>query len=128
MVALSGTHSIGRSQCSSFADRVPPPSGTTTSGSDMDADLVASLRRQCTTPSDTVAQDAVTPNALDNQYYKSDAALMTAADTMGLVRASAYFPGWWNAKFAEAMVKMGAVAVKTAGNGEIRKQCRFPNY
>ncbi|EEC82525.1 hypothetical protein OsI_27035 [Oryza sativa Indica Group] len=70
MVALSGTHSIGRSQCSSFADRVPPPSGTTTSGSDMDADLVASLRRQCMTPSDMVAQDAVTPDALDNQYYK----------------------------------------------------------
>uniref|UniRef100_A0A0E0ANA2 Peroxidase n=1 Tax=Oryza glumipatula TaxID=40148 RepID=A0A0E0ANA2_9ORYZ len=138
MVALSGAHSIGRSQCSSFADRVPPPSGATTSGSDMDADLAASLRRQCTTPSDTVAQDAVTPDALDNQYYKnvmsrqvlfrSDAALTTAADTMGLVRASAYFPGWWNAKFAEAMVKMGAVAVKTAANGEIRKQCRFTNY
>uniref|UniRef100_A0A0E0LNW4 peroxidase n=1 Tax=Oryza punctata TaxID=4537 RepID=A0A0E0LNW4_ORYPU len=131
MVALSGAHSIGRSQCSSFADRVPP-SGTTTS--DMDANLAASLQRQCATPSDTVAQDAVTPDALDNQYYKnvmsrqvlfkSDAALMTAADTMGLVRASAYFPGWWNAKFAEAMVKMGGAGVKTAANGEIRKQCR----
>uniref|UniRef100_J3MNE7 Peroxidase n=1 Tax=Oryza brachyantha TaxID=4533 RepID=J3MNE7_ORYBR len=132
MVALSGAHSIGRSHCSSFNDRLPP------SASDMDAKLAASLQQQCaSSASNTVVQDAVTPYALDNQYYKnvmrrqvlfkSDAALMSAPDTMGLVRASAYFPAWWNARFAEAMVKMGNVGVKTGADGEIRKQCRLVN-
>uniref|UniRef100_A0A0D9X210 peroxidase n=1 Tax=Leersia perrieri TaxID=77586 RepID=A0A0D9X210_9ORYZ len=133
MVALSGAHSIGRSQCSSFSDRMSP----TGAADDMDANLAADLGSKCATPSNTVAQDAVTPDKLDNQYYKnvmsrrvlfkSDAALMSAPDTMALVRASAYFPEWWNAKFAEGMVKMGNVGVKSGADGEIRKQCRLVN-
>ncbi|KAG8079579.1 hypothetical protein GUJ93_ZPchr0007g5600 [Zizania palustris] len=132
MVVLSGAHSIGRSQCSSFGDRLPP------STSDMDPSLVASLQQQCRSSSDTVSQDLNTPDALDNQYYKnvmshqvlfkSDAALMSAPDTMDLVRADAYFPELWNSRFGAAMVKMGNIGVKNSTNGgEIRKQCRFVN-
>ena len=70
LVVLSGAHSVGRSHCSSFvAERIASPS-------DMDAALVTQLRRQCpASPSlgndPVVAEDAVTPNALDNQYYRN---------------------------------------------------------
>ncbi|KAM0837428.1 hypothetical protein ACQ4PT_061675 [Festuca glaucescens] len=86
MVVLSGAHTIGVSHCSSFvSDRLAVPS-------DINAALAGILRRQCPanpTPANdpTVHQDVVTPNALDNQYYKnvlahkvlftSDAALLT---------------------------------------------------
>uniref|UniRef100_A0ACD5XQB6 Uncharacterized protein n=1 Tax=Avena sativa TaxID=4498 RepID=A0ACD5XQB6_AVESA len=90
MVVLSGAHTIGVSHCSSFvSDRLAVPS-------DINAALASVLRRQCpanpTLANDpTVNQDVVTPNALDNQYYKnvlahkvlftSDAALLTTPAT-----------------------------------------------
>ena len=61
---LVGAHSVGRSHCSSLvAERIAS---------------VAQLMRQClASPSlgigndPVVAEDAVTPNALDNQYYRN---------------------------------------------------------
>uniref|UniRef100_M8BTE6 Peroxidase 2 n=1 Tax=Aegilops tauschii TaxID=37682 RepID=M8BTE6_AEGTA len=86
----------------------------------------------------TVNQDVVTPNALDNQYYKnvlahkvlftSDAALLTTPATTQMVRDSANTPGQWEAKFNKAMVKMGAIDVKTGKQGEIRRKCRVVNH
>jgi len=136
LVVLSGAHSIGRSHCSSFvAERIGSPS-------DMDAALVTQLRRQCpASPSlgndPVVAEDAVTPNALDNQYYRnlldrkvlftSDAALMSSAQTAGMVRNLARPDGTWDKKFAAAMVKLASIGVKTGSDGEIRKKCRVVN-
>ncbi|KAL6841907.1 hypothetical protein ACP4OV_028419 [Aristida adscensionis] len=134
MVVLSGAHSIGRSHCSSFFDRLPAGS------SDMDPALAASLEQQCRSSNggdNTVAQDYKTSDVLDNEYYRnvvnhkvlfaSDAALLNSSDTMKLVYAGAAFPRLWQYKFGEAMVKMGGVEVKTAANGEIRKMCGFVN-
>jgi len=83
-------------------------------------------------------QDVVTPNELDSQYYKnvlahkvlftSDAALLTSEETARMVEANANIPGWWEGKFAKAMVKMAAVEVKTVDQGQIRKHCRAINY
>ncbi|TVU46896.1 hypothetical protein EJB05_06469, partial [Eragrostis curvula] len=70
MVVLSGAHTIGRSHCSSFvSDRLAVPS-------DINAGFANILRKTCPanpTPANdsTVNQDVVTPNALDNQYYKN---------------------------------------------------------
>ncbi|KAG2647081.1 peroxidase 2-like [Panicum virgatum] len=135
MVALSGAHSIGRSHCSSFSDRLPP-----SNTSDMDATLAAKLQADCASPTgadNTVAQDYKTPDQLDTQYYMnvigrkvlfaSDAALLKSNETIPLVYAAALSPKLWQSKFGQAMVKMGGVEVKTSANGEIRKMCGFVN-
>ncbi|CAN6289339.1 unnamed protein product [Urochloa humidicola] len=136
MVVLSGAHTIGRSHCSSFVpDRLAAPS-------DINAGFANLLRGRCPTnptPANdpTVNQDLVTPNALDNQYYKnvlahkvlftSDAALLTTSDTAKMVLDNANVPGWWEAKFKKALVKMSQIEVKTGNQGEIRKNCRVVN-
>ncbi|KAG8063268.1 hypothetical protein GUJ93_ZPchr0003g17917 [Zizania palustris] len=122
MVILSGAHTIGRSHCSSFvSDRLAVPS-------DINGGFANFLRSRCpanpTSANDpTVNQDIVTPNALDNQYYKniiahkvlfaSDATLLTTPTTAKIVAENANIPGWWEDKFAKAFVKMAAIEVKT---------------
>jgi len=136
LVVLSGSHTIGRSHCSSFSDRISTPP------SDMNPGLATVLTRQCPaspnfTNDPTVVQDVVTPDRLDNQYYEnvlrhkvlfnSDAALLTLRQTATKVIQNAFISGKWEKKFAKAMVKMAAIEVKTAANGEIRKNCRVLN-
>ncbi|RLM84505.1 hypothetical protein C2845_PM04G29310 [Panicum miliaceum] len=136
LVVLSGSHSIGRSHCSSFSDRISTPP------SDMDPGLATVLRGQCPanpnfTNDPTVVQDIVTANRLDNQYYKnvlrrkvlfnSDAALLTSTQTASKVQENAVIRGRWERKFARAMVKMSLIEIKNAANGEIRKNCRVVN-
>ncbi|OEL15877.1 Peroxidase 2 [Dichanthelium oligosanthes] len=83
LVVLSGSHTVGRSHCSSSSDRMGTPPF------DINPGLAALLRRQCPanpniTDDPTVPLDVVTPNRLDNQYYmnvvlfNSDAALLTS--------------------------------------------------
>ncbi|TVU46883.1 hypothetical protein EJB05_06455, partial [Eragrostis curvula] len=134
LVILSGAHTIGRSLCSSF---VPAPS-------DIDAGFAGLLRSQCpANPSTdsgdpTVVQDVVTPNELDNQYYKnvrsrtvlftSDAALMTSPETAKMVMDNANIPGWWEDRYKTAMVKMASIEVKTGQQGQVRRNCRAINH
>ncbi|RCV14212.1 hypothetical protein SETIT_2G407300v2 [Setaria italica] len=136
LVVLSGSHSIGRSHCSSFSDRISTPP------SDMDPGLATILKGQCPanpniTNDPTVVQDIVTPNRLDNQYYRnvlrrkvlfnSDATLLTSRETARKVVENAVVRGSWERKFARAMVKMSLIEIKNAANGEIRKNCRVVN-
>jgi peroxidase len=136
LVVLSGSHTIGRSHCSSFSDRISTPP------SDMEPGLATILKGQCPanpnfTNDPTVVQDIVTPDKLDNQYYKnvlnhkvlfnSDAALLTSRVTTRKVQENALIRGRWERKFARAMVKMSLIEIKTAANGEIRKNCHVVN-
>ncbi|KAF7007328.1 hypothetical protein CFC21_022277 [Triticum aestivum] len=138
MVTLSGAHTIGASHCSSFDDDLSDRLNASTS--DMDPKLMASLEKQCrsdTGSDNTVVQDIKTPNKLDNKYYKnvlshevlfaSDAALLTADDTSAAVRANAEDNNVWEEKFKAAMVRMGAIEIKTSADGEIRRSCRVLN-
>ena len=61
--------------------------------------------------------------------FTSDAALTSKKDDMTsyLVRVYAMYPWLWQQKYAEAMVKMGGIEVKTAATGEIRRACRVVN-
>ncbi|KAF0911964.1 hypothetical protein E2562_012775 [Oryza meyeriana var. granulata] len=136
MVVLSGAHTVGRSHCSSFvSDRLAAPS-------DINGGFANFLRQRCpanpTTSNDpTVNQDVVTPNALDNQYYKnvlahkvlftSDAALLTSPATAKMVSDNANIPGWWEDRFKKAFVKMASIDVKNGFQGEIRRHCRVVN-
>ncbi|KAM0877071.1 hypothetical protein ACQ4PT_035724 [Festuca glaucescens] len=144
MVVLSGAHSIGRSGCSSFPDRLPPAANSSTA---MEPKLAGQLTRTCSAGSVNVPQDVVTPDKLDIQYYRnvlsrrvlfnSDASLTTSPQTEDLVefyagsrpflRGKFLGPIQWNHDFEDAMVKMGYIGVKTSAQGEIRKTCAFVN-
>ncbi|KAJ4799217.1 Peroxidase [Rhynchospora pubera] len=134
VVALSGAHSIGRSHCSSFTNRLYPTIDPT-----MDESFGYFLRGLCpeNAPVDgVVTQDFVTPTELDNQYYQnvadrkglffSDWSLLTSVETASLLNDFRTTPGLFEAKFAESMVNMGNIA--GSGQGEIRRICRAVNY
>lgn len=139
LVVLSGAHTVGRSHCSSFvSDRL-----NASVPSDISPGLAGFLKSRCpanptSSNNPTVMQDAVTPNAMDNQYYKnvlshtvlftSDADLLTSAETAKLVLDNANIPGWWEDKFEKAMVKMASIEVKTGYQGQVRKNCRAINH
>ncbi|KAJ1697702.1 hypothetical protein LUZ63_006214 [Rhynchospora breviuscula] len=133
-VALSGAHSIGRSHCSSFTSRLYPTIDTT-----MNQGFGSFLRTQCpqnAMDDGVVPQDFVTPNKLDNQYFKnvadlkglffSDWSLLTSSETAKLLNDFKNDPELFKTKFAESMVKMGNIG---GTQGEVRKtSCRVVNY
>ncbi|KAI5008278.1 hypothetical protein ZWY2020_009326 [Hordeum vulgare] len=140
MVVLSGAHSIGRSHCSSFSNRLQL-SANDNSNTSMDATFAGKLTQDCTAGSDPmVPQDYKTVDVLDSQYYRnvidrkvlftSDAALMTSLQTKSLVQE---YTKWligdlkWYKHFGDAMVKMGNIEVKDITKGEIRKMCGLVN-
>jgi peroxidase len=45
-----------------------------------------------------------------------------------MVLDNANIRGMWEDKFNKAMVKMGAIGVKTGNQGEIRRNCRVVNH
>lgn len=136
VVALSGAHSIGRSHCSSFTDRLYPGIDST-----LDQGFGYLLRSKCpenVPVDDVVPQDFVTPTKLDNKYYQnvkdlkglffSDWSLLTSDETANLLNDFRTTPQLFEAKFAESMVKMGSIPLLPGTQGEIRKSCRAVNY
>ncbi|KAF3329277.1 Peroxidase 2 [Carex littledalei] len=138
MVALLGAHSIGRSHCSSFTSRLYPTIDPT-----MDPGFASNLKNKCPDPKNkpvdgVVVQDFLTPDKLDNEYYDnvkalkslffSDWSLLTSDETRELVTEFSEKPEFFAEKFAEAMIKLGNIEVKTGTQGEIRKSCRVVNY
>ncbi|KAK3127839.1 hypothetical protein QOZ80_7AG0579050 [Eleusine coracana subsp. coracana] len=123
MVTISDAHSIGRAQCRFFLDWF---AGRT------DA-FAESLRAKCNGNDGTmVAQDYVTPDFVDNQYYKNmdqnvlfiSDAVLNSTETIGQVTDYANNnQGLWEGKFAKAMVKMGYIGIKTSAEAEIRMEC-----
>ncbi|WMV12185.1 hypothetical protein MTR67_005570 [Solanum verrucosum] len=140
MVTLSGAHSIGRSHCSSFSDRLYSFNSTHPQDPTMDPRLAQQLMKRCPRPSitDLIAPlDVDTPNRLDNKYYlnlknnrgllTSDQTLWNSPSTARMARSNAIHGENWAHKFADAMVKMGSIEVMTGMQGEIRKNCRVVN-
>lgn len=138
---LSGAHTIGRSHCTSFTNRLYSFNGTSSQDPTLDARYAAILKQRCpqnsNDPNLVVPMNPLSPAITDVGYYldvlanrglfTSDQTLLTNAATAGQVFQNARSPLLWKSKFAAAMVKMGNLDVLTGSAGEIRTNCRVIN-
>ncbi|KAJ4777909.1 Peroxidase [Rhynchospora pubera] len=141
MVTLSGAHTIGRSHCTSFSNRLYNFNSTTASDPTLDSTYASQLTQSCpqgsNDPTLVVPMDPSTPYTMDTNYYSnilankvlftSDQTLITNSSTAASVRMNAMNRMLWRNKFAAAMVKMGQIEVLTGSDGEIRKVCSVVN-
>ncbi|CAA2968186.1 peroxidase 5-like [Olea europaea subsp. europaea] len=141
MVTLSGGHTIGRSHCASFSNRLYSFNSTTGQDPSLDPIYAAQLKQQCPQGSSNtnlvVPMNPSSPTITDVGYYRdiianrglfsSDQTLLTNTATATQVTQNAQNPFIWRSKFAAAMVKMGRIEVLTGNAGEIRAKCRVIN-
>jgi len=135
MIALSGAHTIGQSQCRFFRARIY-------NDTNIDAAFATSLQANCpqTTgsgDSSLAPLDTMTPNAFDNAYYTnlqsqkgllhSDQELFNGGSADSTVSSFASSASTFSSAFATAMVNMGNIAPKTGTQGEIRLTCSKVN-
>ncbi|KAG0459725.1 hypothetical protein HPP92_022853 [Vanilla planifolia] len=142
VVALSGSHTIGKSRCASFRQRLYNQTGDGKPDETLDLGYAAKLRTRCprTGGDQTIfSLDLVSPNRFDNQYYKnivakkgllnSDEELYTASQvTRDLVEKYSVSNDVFFEQFAKSMVKMGNISPLTGSQGEIRRVCRRVNH
>ncbi|CAM0884842.1 unnamed protein product [Alopecurus aequalis] len=138
MVLLSGAHTVGRSFCASFADRIWN-GATPIEDPGLSPSYAAMLRKLCPTNTTlaTTAMDPGSPNVLDNNYYKllprnmglffSDNQLRVDGNLNALVNSFAANETMWKERFAAAMVKMGRIEVQTGRCGQVRLNCSVVN-
>nr|BAA77387.1 peroxidase 1 [Scutellaria baicalensis] len=141
MVTLSGAHTLGRSHCTSFNNRLYNFSTSSMQDPTLDLAYASQLKQQCpqgsANPNLVVPMDPPTPAVSDVSYYRgvlanrglftSDQTLLTSPQTRAQVLQNAQNQFLWWRKFAGAMVSMGNIGVITGGAGEIRRDCRVIN-
>ncbi|KAI3968554.1 hypothetical protein MKX01_007864 [Papaver californicum] len=141
MVTLSGVHTIGRSHCTSFRDRLYNFNSSVKQDPTLDAAYAEQLKLSCqeanSDPNLVVPMNTHSPNVADVEYFvdvlnhrglfTSDQALLTNQNTADQVRQNARTPFIWINKLKAAMLKMGKIGVLTGDDGEIRLNCRKPN-
>ncbi|KAM7463607.1 hypothetical protein LguiA_031728 [Lonicera macranthoides] len=143
MVTLSGAHTIGRSHCTSFSNRLHNFSPIASQDPTLDPLYAAKLKHQCPVgPQGAIDPNLVvpmnfSPAFMDTSYYKdilfkrglftSDQTLITSPETASAVRLYAFNTILWQKDFAKAMAKMSKIGVLTGSDGEIRTNCRVIN-
>ncbi|CAL0310274.1 unnamed protein product [Lupinus luteus] len=138
LVTLSGSHTIGRSTCYSFIDRLYNFNGTKKPDPLLSSSFLKLLRKRCQGVMDLVFLDVITPRTFDITYYtnlkrkagllSTDQSLFSDARTAPFVEAFATQPFLFTSQFAVSMVKLGNVKVLTRPNeGEIRVNCNYVN-
>ncbi|CAN6220260.1 unnamed protein product [Urochloa humidicola] len=131
MVALLGAHTLGAADCPFFQYRI---------GSDptMDQSLASQLRGTCgSNPTNGFAFLDPSPVGFDNAFYRnlqagrgilgSDQVLYSDQRSRAAVDGYAANQGAFFNDFVAAITKLGRIGVKTAADGEIRRDCRFTN-
>ncbi|KAK7331262.1 hypothetical protein VNO77_25482 [Canavalia gladiata] len=142
LVALSGAHTFGKAQCSTFVSRLYNFSGTGNPDTTLNTTYLQTLRAICPNggPGTNLTNfDPTTPNTFDKNYYsnlkihkgllQSDQELFstTGADTIAIVNRFSDNQTLFFESFKAAMIKMGNIGVLTGSQGQIRKQCNFVN-
>ncbi|KAH6810197.1 Peroxidase superfamily protein [Perilla frutescens var. frutescens] len=141
LVALSGSHTIGKSRCVSFRQRLYNQTGKSRPDFTLDQSYAAQLRTRCPQSGgdqNLFPLDFVSPTTFDNAYFKnllsfkgllnSDQVLVTKnQESLELVKRYAESNELFFQQFAESMVKMGNISPLTGRRGEIRKNCRKMN-
>ncbi|MQL82616.1 hypothetical protein Taro_015111 [Colocasia esculenta] len=141
LVALSGSHTIGMSRCTSFRQRLYNQTGNGLPDGTLDLSYAAQLRKRCPRSggdNNLFPLDPPSPTSFDNCYFRdllasrgllsSDQVLLTrSAATMELVHLYAEHNRLFLEQFARSMVKMGNISPLTGHRGEIRKNCRRMN-
>ncbi|XP_023752874.1 peroxidase 20 [Lactuca sativa] len=146
LVALSGSHTIGKAKCKSFRQRIYDYKDSMSSSYNhhpKDEEFQKVLESICPTSGrdDALAPlDFMTPTRFDNQYFhniKSGNGLLISDNVLlydgvegeirDLVWAFALDEEYFFGLFAHSMIKMGNIHVLTGKQGEIRKNCRFIN-
>lgn len=143
MCALAtGAHTIGRSHCTSFSNRLYNYSTTSMQDPSMDPLYAVQLKQQCPQRSPNMANITVpinpsSPAVADTDYYmdvlanrglhNSDQTLLSSPMTRNQVAQNAMNQMLWRSKFAAAIVRMGQIGVLTGKTGEIRATCRVIN-
>ncbi|XP_042492416.1 peroxidase 72-like [Macadamia integrifolia] len=141
LVALSGSHTIGKSRCTSFRQRLYNQSGNGQPDYSLDPLYAAVLRTSCPRSGgdqNLFFLDFVSPTKFDNFYFinllfykgllNSDEVLFTKSkEAMELVKEYAHNNWLFFEQFAKSMVKMGNISPLTGSRGEIRKNCRRVN-
>ncbi|KAH7661970.1 Class I peroxidase protein [Dioscorea alata] len=139
LVVLSGSHTIGRSTCSSFHNRLYNFTSKGKPDPTIDPKYLKFLKKKCrgSTMSKYAPLDATTPTKFDAVYYKNlerrmgllstDQLLYSDMRTAPIVAALASQPMLFSQQFAVSMVNLGNVQVLTGNQGEIRTNCNFVN-
>ncbi|CAO2181077.1 unnamed protein product [Urochloa humidicola] len=141
LVTLVGAHTIGQTDCQFFSYRLYNFTATGNADPTISPATLAQLRALCPPngdPGRRVALDMDSPGAFDVSFFKSvrdgnavlesDQRLWGDAATQGAVQKYAgNVRGFLGLRFAyefpKAMVRMSSIAVKTGGQGEIRRRC-----
>nr|BAN10306.1 class III plant secreteperoxidase [Chamaecyparis obtusa] len=140
LVALSGGHTIGRANCSSFDNRLHnSTTGENEEDPTLDQTFANHLFLTCPTNTsvNTTNLDIRSPNVFDNKYYvnllnrqtlfTSDQTLYSDSRTRDFVIGFAGNQTSFFEQFVLSMLKMGQLSVLTRSQGEIRKHCEVPN-
>ncbi|KAG5517658.1 hypothetical protein RHGRI_038149 [Rhododendron griersonianum] len=143
LVALSGAHTIGRAQCSTFTQRLYNFSNIRGNADpSLDPTYLETLRQACpeNVGGDTLNNlDPTTPNCFDNNYFtnlqnnrgllQSDQDLFSTngSDTVAIVNRFGNSQSDFFDSFGQSMINMGNISPLTGTNGEIRTDCKRIN-
>jgi peroxidase len=139
LVALSAAHSVGLAHCSKFANRLYSFQPGQPTDPTLNPKYAQFLQSKCPNggADNLVLMDQASPAQFDNQYYRnlqdgggllgSDELLYTDNRTRPMVDSLANSTAAFNQAFADAIVRLGRVGVKSGRRGNIRKQCHVFN-
>lgn len=139
---LTGAHTIGQTECRFFSYRLYNYSASGQPDPSISPDYLQTLQQLCPQNGDglkKVALDSGSQTRFDTNFYtnvrqgkgvlESDQRLMSDSFTANQVRSYSGLVGGilglsgFYADFADSMIKMGNIEVKSGTQGEIRKVC-----
>ncbi|CAM6121126.1 unnamed protein product [Calypogeia fissa] len=141
MVALSGAHTFGKTQCGTISPRLYNFQNSGTADPTINSAYLGTLQGECPnggSTSTTVDLDQATPVVFDNAYYAnlltgkgtlfSDQALESeGGSTASTVNGYSGNQNQFFDQFANSVIKMGRIGPPSGSTGQVRLNCRKVN-